>query len=378
MGTQANSIAESKRAITFHEEMAHTRAQMSGTIEQLHGRLNPLVLKEQAMDQWQEAKATVKSDLKAEFESIKEEVKSQLGSAATALKSEVIAELDEAKVKIKQEITEAKLAVREATLGKVETMVHDVQTAVRTTSRSVTEIVKANPIPALMAGIGLAWLWASSRRASSSTNGSRSSARNGTQGTYRVGGTDLGSADSDTPGLEDRVNEAWIGAGDKLSEAANAVESTASEVVQKASEIIDHAKSKALAATHSARDKVDHLAHSTSEAAKHISHDVKEQAVLLEERAERLYQDNPLGVGAAVIAVGTVLGLAIPITRREKELMGPTRDQWFGEAKQYAHGALDTVHDVANHLADDTAHRLANQVNAGMSPANSVSAETFR
>ncbi len=361
-------MTASKPTTDFHEEMAQTRAQISGTLEQLHGRLNPLVLKEQAMDQWQEAKATVKSDLKTEFEVIKEEVKSHLGSAATALKAEVRAELDEAKNKVRQELNDAKVAVRDATLGKVETMIHDVQKAVRTTSRSVSETVKANPIPAVMAGLGLAWLWANSRRASTSIGIEAPR-------TFRVGHSGMQSADSDITDLEERAGEAWRGAGSQVAEAANSVESTASEVIHKASELLDHAKSKALAATHSARDKVDHFAHSTSETAKHLSHDAKEQAVHLEKRAGKLYQNNPLGVGVAALALGTALGLAIPITRREKELMGATRDQWLGEAREYAHGALDTAHDVANHLAGDAAHRITDEVQAGLAPGKSVSAE---
>ena len=48
---------------------------------------------------------------------------------------------------------------------------------------------------------------------------------------------------------------------------------------------------------------------------------------------DRYLQDNPLVLGAAAFAVGTVVGLAIPSTDYEGELMGDTRDELFERLK---------------------------------------------
>ena len=135
---------DDKEASKLRESIAHTRAEMGGTIQELHGRLNPALLKEQAMDQFHEAKESVKAEVKAEFH-----------SAASSLRAEVKAELDDAKSKIREEFMEAKAAVREATIGKVENMVHSAQDTVRT--RAPRSSTRSRPTPFRRRSPASAW-----------------------------------------------------------------------------------------------------------------------------------------------------------------------------------------------------------------------------
>jgi hypothetical protein len=51
----------------------------------------------------------------------------------------------------------------------------------------------------------------------------------------------------------------------------------------------------------------------------------------------RMIDENPLGVGAVALAVGTALGLALPETRTERRVLGPASQQLIeraGEAVQ--------------------------------------------
>ena len=145
-------------------EIAETRNEMSGTIEQLHGRLNPVVLKEQALEQFHEATETIKKELKERLQDAKQALMAELKDVKETVRVDVLEEIDTVKSRLNEEVVEAKAAVREATIGKVENMMHGAQDRVRVAGRSVKEVVADNPIPAALAGVGLAWLFVEGRR----------------------------------------------------------------------------------------------------------------------------------------------------------------------------------------------------------------------
>lgn len=66
-----------------------------------------------------------------------------------------------------------------------------------------------------------------------------------------------------------------------------------------------------------------------------------------------LLDENPLKVGAATLALGFVAGLALPLTRKENELMGDTRERLLERAREAGQEVLDkgqqiVVQAVAN------------------------------
>ncbi len=69
------------------------------------------------------------------------------------------------------------------------------------------------------------------------------------------------------------------------------------------------------------------------------------------ERTERsaveLARDNPLAVGAGAMAAGMAVGLLLPATRPESELLGPTRDRLVGEVRGSIEGAGRTAKEAA-------------------------------
>jgi hypothetical protein len=64
-------------------------------------------------------------------------------------------------------------------------------------------------------------------------------------------------------------------------------------------------------------------------------------------RVETMIQQYPLAVGAAALLVGASLGLAVPETESENELMGETRDTAVQRAQEAATGAVDRVKEAA-------------------------------
>jgi ElaB/YqjD/DUF883 family membrane-anchored ribosome-binding protein len=88
-------------------------------------------------------------------------------------------------------------------------------------------------------------------------------------------------------------------------------------------------------------------------------------------QVQQTLRDNPLAVGAAALAIGAVVGLAVPQTQQEHRLMGPTRDQLVAKAQNTAHevaeraqsAAQETVRKVDHVVqeARDAAQRTAQQ-----------------
>jgi hypothetical protein len=62
---------------------------------------------------------------------------------------------------------------------------------------------------------------------------------------------------------------------------------------------------------------------------------------------QRLLSTNPLAVGAIAAAAGAIIGLALPETERENELMGDARESMVDRAKEAAHGAAERVQEAA-------------------------------
>lgn len=64
-------------------------------------------------------------------------------------------------------------------------------------------------------------------------------------------------------------------------------------------------------------------------------------------RLESMMRDYPLAVGAAALLLGASLGMVVPETDRENELMGEARDNALERAQEAASGAVDRVKDAA-------------------------------
>jgi ElaB/YqjD/DUF883 family membrane-anchored ribosome-binding protein len=94
---------------------------------------------------------------------------------------------------------------------------------------------------------------------------------------------------------------------------------------------------------HSAKDSVSGTAHAASD-------QVAQKAY----RAKGLAESNPLGLAVGAIAAGFLAGLAVPVSQKEQEHLGPVADkardkvrevtQEVGErAKEVAHATEDAV-----------------------------------
>lgn len=193
---------------------------------------------------------------------------------------------------------QAKSAVREATIGKVETMVENAESTLAETGYSVTHTIRRHPLAAALAGIGLAWLWMQRRRDMKEYKEYR----------YR-----------------DEGREALSGT----------MRRKAGDVVHRVEDMAERAQESIGEATSDAGERV-----------KSLAREAKERTVRAEHRVEDVYFERPLAVGAVALAAGTALGLAIPITRREERWMGEARDQVVEKVTEMAQHAMGQVQEA--------------------------------
>lgn len=376
---EKNFSIDTKAPESLRAELADTRAQMGNTIEALHGRLNPTVLKEQALDSFHEVKATITEELKQHLTDAKAAMKIEFAEVAASLRSEVKAEyeqakekvseeLQNAKQKVSEEISEAKHAMREATIGKVEHMVQNAHDTVVDTKNSMIDTIKANPIPSALIGAGVAWMLFG-----------RKSSRSASRPQLVEGMQNRSIYEEGNRGLLETV-------GATASKAGHSVSSAVSGAAHQVGDFATHSGQSVVAFTHDAVDSVGRVAHAASDRTAQLAHRVgdgsaaiaratKDGAVDLQRRTANGYRSNPMAFGAAVLAVGAAIGLAIPASRREDEVMGAVRDGLLEKAENMAHDALEKVEDAAKDFTDTTM-KAVNDEKAAMNQHGNAGKDT--
>lgn len=185
---------------------------------------------------------------------------------------------------------EAKAAVSDMgrmAVDEVKSVAQDAAHQTQKFSENFTQVVRENPVPALMVGAGLGWLI---YRAATRSRSNRSA--------YQP---------LEARHLPQRANEAFSEARHKLQGAA------------------DEAK-------HLTRD----AAETAQRRAKELGNQAWHQASDAGRKVEHSYQENPLLFGAATIGAGLALGLALPRTRVENQLLGEQRDHFLDQVKETA------------------------------------------
>ncbi|HET7620783.1 MAG TPA: DUF3618 domain-containing protein [Gemmatimonadaceae bacterium] len=221
--------------------------------------------------------------------------------------------------------------IRDATIGKVENMAQsaadqwdEAKETFDDAQRTVVDVIRENPIPAVMVGIGLGWLaYNASQRGSrgDSRSGRANSGRSFRSG-YGYGGSAYGA------GRYGRDNYSSENVGE---------ESTVDRVRDEASELSDKAQQKA-----------SELADRAQGMAENVADETRHQARRLEDQ----FYDNPLAMGAAALTLGMAAGLAIPETQKEDELMGGARDKLADKTRDVMEETKDKVENVAERVAD--------------------------
>jgi ElaB/YqjD/DUF883 family membrane-anchored ribosome-binding protein len=217
---------------------------------------------------------------------------------------------------------QAKDRVREATVGRAQDA-----------GSSLVETIRANPLPAALTGIGLGWLLVSARRQSSGQEHYRDRAYDYPP-TYDRVPPDYEYA----PRYEER-GTSGPSAGQAMEQARDRVGETATQAQDRAGQ-----------AASQAQDRVNRLG---------------DQARYQAQRAsggfQRVLRENPLAVGALAVGAGAAVGLAIPQTSQEHEVMGEARDTFVEKAQETAQEAQQRVQRVAEEAQSAAQQEAENQ-----------------
>lgn len=353
-GVDSDDIAVTPETEELRREIEHTRTDMSGTLDAIQQRLNPEVIGEQAKDTAGDITAQAKEAALEVIDHALAEVKEQATEVIDQAR-EVLAEarvtarevLDEAKVTAREAVedatTNAKAAVRGATIGKVETMIRSANDTTNAARHGLVETIKANPIPAALAGLGLGWLFINSRSAAArgTTHSRTYEATYREQRPYAVQtppqyATQQGHTGSAVGRAQTAAGNLAGQAGDLAGQVGGAVGGAAGQVGETAGNIVGQVGETA-----------SNLASGTVEAAGNIAEQAQYQAMRLEDSLQSALRTNPLAVGAVTLALGTAIGLALPQTQRENQLMGEARDTLLERAQDFAQETVEKVQNVA-------------------------------
>ena len=241
--------------------------------------------------------------------------------------------------RLKQEL---KSDIRDATIGKVENMAQQTADMVSDAQRSLMQSIRENPVPAVMVGIGLGWMILNA------SNRKKQMGSDSQYGDYQRGGS--------RSTYDEQRRADWSTMYDDHQERG---------YDQQPSGTMNRARNKASEVVDSVKQKTSELADQTQRKASEMGERVADQTRVQTRRVEQAFQDNPLVIGAAALALGLAAGLAIPSTEKEAELVGDTRDELMDKVRDVAEDTKEKVQQVAERVIDqaettakDTAHQV--------------------
>jgi hypothetical protein len=312
---ESMSTSDAKKA-AIEADIARTRDDMSRTVDAIEERLSPAHLKEQIAD--------VKSAAIDQYHEAKEHVKADLSNEIAEAKLRVQEEVQHAKRMLRTEMQDAKRAVREATVGKVQHMARDARTGIMDT-------IRENPVPSAMIAIGVGWLLMGGGKKSERRDDIRVR-----QYRYRDDGYELGAPHGVYEREDDDYEVEARSVGRRVRRGA---EDALHSVQDRAGQVVDRAGS----ALHDATDAASHLASEAGTAGRRAIRRAGRRFERAESGIESTLRENPLAVGAVALAVGAAVGLALPHTEREDELLGAAKERLLEKAQDFAEDAVQNA-----------------------------------
>jgi Protein of unknown function (DUF3618) len=350
---QPAPAADETEPAVLREDIAQTRAEMSGTIDAIQERLDPQRLVAEAKDAAKEAVQGV--------------------------------------------VQETSGAVRGATIGKAEQMAGNVTETARGASSTIMDTIRENPVPAAMAAIGLGWLLMSGKNRSPAGQTSRYEARGSRPaGLYlppAASGQTQGGAGQVVSKAQATVGDVADQASDTAGQLASGAQDLVSGAAETASQVVGSAGRTAGGASSSLLETVRQnpvpaalvgvgvawllrnrdassvsgryqpvmasspgaplgatvgdLASRAKEQAGALGDQAQTQVQQAQGQLQRVLNDNPLAVGAVALGLGAAVGLAAPRTQQESQLMGQARDRLLDTAQTVVQDTQQKVQRVA-------------------------------
>lgn len=330
-------------------EIEQTRDDLSETVAALEEKLAPAQVREVVHAELQHVEERVRDVLGDKLDQAKAVVSAELLEAKNALREGlqdaermIRTGLSDARASVREDVkdalTGARDAVRAATLGKVETLATSLGDSMNDARDTLIDTIRANPLPAALTGVGLAWLLMNRSRSARSPR-------------FPHTGDPWSSSGRMPQGQQ--LGDAVANVGDTVGRAASHVSGAVTQGVQGATDAAGNLASGASdmvsSVAHAAGEGAQRAAHTARESATAVAGTVRDGARRVEQTFERQLHDRPLAVGAAALAIGTMVGCALPRTSAEDELMGEARDTVMQRAGDVVHETAETFAGLAEH-----------------------------
>jgi ElaB/YqjD/DUF883 family membrane-anchored ribosome-binding protein len=203
---------------------------------------------------------------------------------------------------------EAKSAIKGAAQGAVS----NVGEQARRTSSRLVEVIRENPLPVIAVGAGVTWLL--TQRSRSDISGDR-------MARYAYTGPERRQGDSWQSGS---------GIRGKVGGAVSDVKESVSEVAERAGELKDRA----------------------GERIGEIGGQARWQTRRIKTNFEHTADENPLMLALGAAVVGLALGMLLPGTQREDEIMGSARDQLVDRAEETVERAKEAAVEAGREVKE--------------------------
>ena len=252
---------------------------------------------------------------------------------------EIEREIEHTRAKMTRDIDEITERLRPANLAR-ETVDTVRQEARRTTS-NLADLMRENSLAVAAVGLGATW-WFVQRERGGPVSGDR-------MRRYAYTAPDRwgGEYDRRSGGWRTRI-------GEQVSGAREAVSSAASDVAERASAV----KEQAGEAAERVQERVHELTTSARERASDLGMRAREQGRRAKTGVEHTLEDNPLLLVAGAAILGLTVGLLLPSTQREDEMLGPTRDRLADRAGE----TVDRAKEVATEAAREVKETVREEV----------------
>ena len=202
--------------------------------------------------------------------------------------------------------------------------------------------VKENPVPALLAAVGIAWMVASSNQPKATIADADEE---------RYGRDDFDTFEFDETGYEDDASDEKEGLTEKAQRLKASAEGTLTEAGQRVK-----------SAAERARQKLKGTKQTVTSGLRRTSGTAQFQTQRVREGFNSLLTEQPLLLGALGIAVGAVIGAALPATEQEDRLFGSARDKALAEVKQRGSESYQQVREKVNAVGEEAKQSISNAV----------------
>ena len=212
---------------------------------------------------------------------------------------------------------EAKSAIKNAASDAVS----NVGDQARRTGYRLVDVIRENPLPVIAVGAGVTWLL--TQRNNSDISGNR-------MARYSYTAADRRQSEGGRSGLRVRVGDMMSGVKEKVSGVKEKVSGAASDIAEKAGE----------------------LSSGTGEKVGEMGWQARRQTERVRTNLEHVAEENPLSVAIGAAILGMAIGLLLPGTERENEMMGSARDQLVDRAGRTAERVKDAATEAGREVKD--------------------------